>query len=565
MFFCLLLCSQFVFGIDYKSFYDRHSGRSLGDLTANGFRCLGKAQPDSAFAYYSAVASKYNRSMSRGDKLECMKAFYNLGYIYFEHWHNTVMGYTSVLKAVDICEDIDEDKYRPSFYHTLGRMYTDCDDWEKAVEAYKKSYNMGVKQHDWSNVLRSAADFMTLAYLHQNWDMVRPEVVSLRELKLPRVPMSAYVPMLADALSCLHEGRFSEAVGLMRRAYGKIDSRVDPSQYRAYHLLLLSEAYRLDGSQALAMQALRQAGSIADGARMYGILSLALDMQAKLLEGQGQGSEAQALELRSLRLRDSIFSAKNYRILKDVKFGQDIDEYKNDILQVKEEKRVQARLLVSLSLVVLVIALLLVWVYRKNRALDFSNHVLFDKNAALRKNWEDSRRRRKEYEAHVRELESRLRQLDGQGTGSQADDDRACSETAPKSSKRSMNEADRRGIYMRVREVMEESDEIFSPKFSLGRLADLVGSKPEYVSSVINEQCQKNFSALLSEYRIAEACKRLIDKDKYGRLTIEAISEGVGYQSRAHFAKVFKKIVGLTPTEYLRIARDEGKKKHTGA
>ena len=54
-----------------------------------------------------------------------------------------------------------------------------------------------------------------------------------------------------------------------------------------------------------------------------------------------------------------------------------------------------------------------------------------------------------------------------------------------------------------------------------------------------------------------EACRRLSDPDNYGQFTIEAVSSSVGFKSRANFAVVFKKITGLTPTEFQHTAHRE--------
>ncbi len=78
-----------------------------------------------------------------------------------------------------------------------------------------------------------------------------------------------------------------------------------------------------------------------------------------------------------------------------------------------------------------------------------------------------------------------------------------------------------------------------------------------YVSQVINESTNKNFNTLLNEYRIREACKRLTDFDTYGQMTNETIAEGLGYKSRSHFIRTFKKMTGLTPSQYQKIAREE--------
>ena len=106
---------------------------------------------------------------------------------------------------------------------------------------------------------------------------------------------------------------------------------------------------------------------------------------------------------------------------------------------------------------------------------------------------------------------------------------------------------------------MENNPEIFTPDFSLERLAMLSQSRYKYVSQVINEHYGQNFNNFLNSYRIKEACKRMGDIEHYGNYTIEAISESVGFKSRSTFVTSFKRITGLTPSQYQQLARDESR------
>ena len=106
----------------------------------------------------------------------------------------------------------------------------------------------------------------------------------------------------------------------------------------------------------------------------------------------------------------------------------------------------------------------------------------------------------------------------------------------------------------RILDTMEESDEIYKEGFNEAQLVELVGANTKYVSQVINEKYQKGFAQLLSDYRIREACRRLANAADYGNLTIEGIGMSVGIRSRSNFVANFKRITGLTPSEYRKIA-----------
>ncbi|MCH5302745.1 MAG: AraC family transcriptional regulator [Prevotella sp.] len=112
-------------------------------------------------------------------------------------------------------------------------------------------------------------------------------------------------------------------------------------------------------------------------------------------------------------------------------------------------------------------------------------------------------------------------------------------------------------LALEISRVMETDDVIYSPSFGLTQLCDMVGSNSKYVSQTINQIFKKNFPTLLNEHRIREACRRIIDAEHYGHLTIEGIAEGVGFKSRTNFIATFKKIVGLSPSEYKKIAQNQ--------
>jgi AraC-like DNA-binding protein len=115
--------------------------------------------------------------------------------------------------------------------------------------------------------------------------------------------------------------------------------------------------------------------------------------------------------------------------------------------------------------------------------------------------------------------------------------------------KSSLNEERKEMILRKV--FMEfESKQYFTENLaSLTDLSKRVGESQHHVSQVINEKLNKNFFELLASFRIEKA-KSIITADKNNKLTIEEISEMVGYNSKTAFNNAFKKLTGKTPSEY---------------
>jgi len=77
-------------------------------------------------------------------------------------------------------------------------------------------------------------------------------------------------------------------------------------------------------------------------------------------------------------------------------------------------------------------------------------------------------------------------------------------------------------------------------------LAQKLGLKRYNVSIAINRCTQKNFNTLINEYRIKEAILSLSNK----KFTVDQIAFDCGFSDRKSFYRIFKKITGLSPTEF---------------
>jgi AraC-like DNA-binding protein len=190
--------------------------------------------------------------------------------------------------------------------------------------------------------------------------------------------------------------------------------------------------------------------------------------------------------------------------------------------------------------VTIIIALFLILLIRNYRRLRSDHEQLYRKNVETLKREEDEKNRIEMYERRLAELSQTQNGIQPQKT---------------RHATSAVTEEDKETMRQRIDKVLEDTDEICSPSFSLNSLAEKLNVKYWNISHAINDVYGKNFNALLNEYRIKEACRRLNDIEKYGNYTIEAISLGVGFKSRSNFVTTFKSITGLTPSEYLSMAK----------
>jgi AraC-like DNA-binding protein len=70
-----------------------------------------------------------------------------------------------------------------------------------------------------------------------------------------------------------------------------------------------------------------------------------------------------------------------------------------------------------------------------------------------------------------------------------------------------------------------------------------------HLTQAINGHLQKNFYTLINDYRIEEVKRRLVDP-RFAHLTVLAIAHDAGFNSKSSFNMTFKRIVGLTPSQF---------------
>lgn len=112
-----------------------------------------------------------------------------------------------------------------------------------------------------------------------------------------------------------------------------------------------------------------------------------------------------------------------------------------------------------------------------------------------------------------------------------------------------------------IEEVMADPANFCNPDFSLQELANAIGSNTKYVSQAINETTGDNFRAYVNGFRIREARSRLTTDVNYTQLTIQCIGESVGFRSMSNFCIAFKKITGMTPSVYKKMAGKQNRTK----
>ena len=107
----------------------------------------------------------------------------------------------------------------------------------------------------------------------------------------------------------------------------------------------------------------------------------------------------------------------------------------------------------------------------------------------------------------------------------------------------------------RIEFEVQKNAYYLSPSISLKRLAERLEVNSNVVSKTINSELNLNFNDYVNQKRVLMAKERLLHHD-FSHLTVEAIGNSVGFNSKSAFYAAFKKFVGTSPSSYVKQKKD---------
>ena len=107
-------------------------------------------------------------------------------------------------------------------------------------------------------------------------------------------------------------------------------------------------------------------------------------------------------------------------------------------------------------------------------------------------------------------------------------------------------------LVKRLVELMESDEPYLEPDLRLGDLAAKLEVTRHTLSAALNRELNTSFYDFVNGYRVAETQKRLLDP-AYQHYSILAIGFDCGFNSKASFNRIFRNVVGQTPSAYRKM------------
>lgn len=532
-----------------------HLGDDVHVLFEKGQSCMRDSNWMDALGYFTDMIPYYkqNEKREKPEQLLFAKAFSAAGNI-CQLGEQYIQALDFYILGLEAAENSGDNSLYDRCLGNIGNIYMLFKDYENALLYYNKGYNRCVSKNDSDRQVTFLTNIIS-AYCYMN----QPDKAKECYLKLASIPvrdteMQTFYNLINQALIAQTEKNYSGAVYFHEKALEYAHLRVLDERFIVAEYRELSMVYRAKGELKRAIEYLLKGEQIAtkkgytmQKAECYKLLS---ELYAQSVDS-GLASHYRTLYV---SFSDSI-NQREYNKVKNKLVRYEEQQNNSYIGKLSERINMQRWIIVFVSVCFMLVLALIIYIFRQNRKLQHAYQTLFNRNSELIDSDRKYKQTQMKYLAVSEEL-NRYRQEEAEAKNEENAEAKN-EEQADKKLPLVLSSEHSERLLEDILRIMEDGHSIYNPEFSLNHLAKLVNSNTKYVSWIINDTYNKNFRTFLNEYRIREASKRLLNTEKYGSFTIQAIAEDVGFKSVTNFVVAFKKNIGITPSLYQKMARKE--------
>ena len=500
-----------------------------------------KGWADSAMVCYSIVADRaQHNGLDSKEMYQIALALNNIGYIYAAYYYDYQKAYENVKRSMELSRQYGFNNNlayaylnMASIINSRNSLYAAEAFSSDALDNTRLAFDVAVKSGEWNVAVTSIYNMLDMIHDEGDFELISPDLARFKGLQLTdSVEMWQCTRMFCQATEAFQAGQHQLALNyydkMLSEAKNVMTNRqqciIKAMQQKA---AVLAVMHRYEE----AISCLRQVERIALDQGMQSELIDNYKAMAQVYVGMGNRQMAEQLDYKYLKARDEFIHKSHAEMLEKSRFLDEMSRVNEQVAQIqaKHERAHQLLLMVCLITAIILIALLLL--VRSNiKQRNYIRH-LYEKNVQLL----DVKVTAEQPASHSVEKQE---------------------DSAPKYQSQLDQESKDR-LFERIKDVMNDIAIICKPDFSLQQLAIQVGSNYKYVSQVVNESYGKSFKQVLNEQRVREACRILNDPNQSAHLTIEAIAANLGFNSRSNFTVTFKRITGISPSDFMKMAKEK--------
>lgn len=516
---------------DFDALFQRYKNMPDKNLSREGQELLSRNSMDSAMAVFTILANRHENPKTQESADYACQAHNCLGMICFMN-SNYSGAYSHFSAASELWGEGDA-----AGNLNLSAIYLYYGDQQRAYQLMRNVFDDAVRKR---NYHMASSTMLNLLTSDIDESVLPPDTIASlirhyrrnvrRTTDNPEYHLASH---MASAKLYSIEGRHEEAIKELKESLMANGGTLIPSRNLFSSYEELGKMYMASGRGDSAIFYLEKAEKIARDHNFPELLMSVYSNISKVYAATGHNSLADEYRYKRLNLNDSLFTTREFGKIHDLEMFHQADKFERHLNRLSMEKELRGKVLWIVSIALVVLAGLLIFIFRQNHSLQRKNKYLFERNLEIMSVQDKEKEERRNDEKDPDEEKENIK-YNSSGLSEEAAEE----------------------IKKRILQVMSNEELFCKEDFSLRDLANLCESNSKYVSQVLNERIGMSFSQYLNERRVSVARRIFIDHENYGHLTLEAIVAGLGYKSRSTFSKTFKRITGLSPSEFQRMARE---------
>lgn len=503
---------------------------------------------DSAMIYMSEIVNRYYKGETSKEGTDMfIRAMNNIGYVYLYCFYEYQKAYTCYSRALKVAKQTGDKANMAYLYLNIANLYSvatiiqgDQGNVRQALDCYKQSFACAMEAKDWDGMQITVGNMVDMAYAAKQMGYIKKELKTYMSMRFPKkIPLAEYNKFMIKGDQALAKKDYAEALRCFKNMEKSVGETEGAGRYVATAYNHQAEVYSLMGDKKAVFETLGKWNNVI---RKHNLKFSRVEYCKSLYElykESGNTNKARYYELEYFKAKDVLESEGKLKKISEMQFLDQLQEANNEIIAMAKRRKLMYCIIALVCLIAATSSTAMWLVWKKNKKLKESHRVMFERMQDLLKNDDAMHRTIESYEKQVEEMKM---QHEGQSQAKH-----------PKYQNSTLGEIEKEQIYNKVCLVMSDTENICKDGFNLKKLSEMIKCPYPKVSQSINEMYGKNFNAILNDYRIKEACRRLSNKG-YEHFTIEAIAASVGFKSRTTFIATFKRITGFTPSEYQRAA-----------
>ena len=500
-----------------------------------------KGWVDSAMVCYSIIANRaQDNNLESKEMYQIAKALNNIGYISATYYYDFQKAYENLNKSMELSKLYGFDNNLAYSYLNMAsiidsrnRLFANDALSTEALDNTKLAFDFAVKAKEWNVAVTSIYNMLDMIHNKADFELIVPVLTRFKNLQLTdSVEMWQCTRMFCKATEAFQASQYQQALNYYEKML------VEAQKITTNRQQCIIKAMQQKAAVLAVMHHYEEAISCLNEvehiALDHGMKSELIDnyrAKAQVYDAMGNRQMAEQLDYKFLKTRDEFIQKSHAEMLEKSRFLDELSRVNDQVAQIQAKHERAHQLLLMMSLIAAIILIAMVLLVRSNiKQRNYIRH-LYEKNVQLL------------------DVKVSAEQPVSHSVGKQED-------SAPKYQNQLDQESKDR-LFERIKNVMDDIAIICKPDFSLQQLAVQVGSNYKYVSQVVNERYGKSFKQVLNEQRVREACRILNDPNQSAHLTIEAIAANLGFNSRSNFTVTFKRITGISPSDFMKMAKEK--------